>query len=109
MILLAAVLVLAGCVSLALSQSRNWALVSPQVLCSQTQILARRLGWSSLLVALVLCVMAEGAGFAALLWPLLFAVQSLLVVLTLSFCPRVCKPVVALYLQIQARRRAGTG
>lgn len=98
----AAVLVLLGCLSLAISQRRNWAMVTGGVLAPRPKLLARVFGWSLLLVALAVCIGAEGPGFATLLWPLYFAMASLIVAMTLSYRPGVLKPIASFYLKVSA-------
>ncbi len=92
-LLLACALALLGGVLLALSQSRNWRVVTGDRNAPPKARSMRRLGWLLALGALAPCVMRDGWSFAALLWPLVLGVAALLVAMTLSFCPHWMKPV----------------
>lgn len=85
LLLSAALLCVLGCTLLALSQARNW-----------RKVLSDRngnppntawLGWTLVLTALVPCVMRDGASFAALLWPLVFAAGAMATAMTLTYRP----------------------
>lgn len=88
---IAGMLALLGCIALALSLKGNWRLVTGASISPPCKKTARRAGWLLLSLALLACIISDGIGFAALIWPLLFAVASGIVAMTLSFQPNVLK------------------
>ena len=76
---------LLGCSLLALSHARNWRKVLEDR--SATPPKFAWLGWTLVLSALVPCVGRDGASFAALLWPLVFAAGAVATALTLTYRP----------------------
>lgn len=97
MTVFAACLVLAGCVSLALSQAGKWKLVAGTAPADRVRAAIRVVGWVLLGAALVVCIAAQGAGFAVLMWTLLVAVASFVVALTLGLRPGLFRPVTRMY------------
>ncbi len=95
---LVALLTFLGCAFLALTQKRNWRAVSNLTLTSNTKARLNIMGWLLQGVALLLCVLVEGAGFAALLWPLFFASGSFMVAMLLSYRPHFLRPIARLSL-----------
>ncbi|MBL4670620.1 MAG: DUF3325 domain-containing protein [Arenicella sp.] len=86
-LLLAIGLTLAGCVSLALSQNRNWQNITETNLSSSTQRLIRTTGWVLLCIAFMICSARDGVSFAIILWLLLIGISSFIVAMILSFKP----------------------
>ncbi|MEM8682932.1 MAG: DUF3325 family protein [Pseudomonadota bacterium] len=84
----------AGCTLLALSQGRNWRLVSGAYLPDTARRLARFLGCSLSVVSLGICIFLDGGSFAALLWPLLLAAAALLLAMVIAYWPTALKPIV---------------
>ena len=97
MMMLAACLVFAGCMSLALGQDRNWKAVTGTSPIARTRMAIRTVGWAFLGAAVAVSAAAEGPGFAVLLWTLQVAMASFLVAMTLSFRPGWFKPVARAY------------
>lgn len=93
MIVLNACLVLAGCMSLALSQERNWKTVAGSSALGRERAAVRIVGWFLLGAALGVGIAVEGPGFAVLVWALQFALASFAVAMTLSFRPGLFGPV----------------
>lgn len=93
MTVLMALLSLAACSSLALSQERNWKIVTPGSQANRARLALRYQGWLLLGGVLALAIASEGPGFAVLLWILLAALASLLVALSLTFRPVLFRPV----------------
>jgi hypothetical protein len=93
MIILVACLAFAGCLSLALGESRNWNAVAGAVSGNHTRAAIRTVGWILLGAALAVAIAVEAPGFAVLLWTLLVAVASFVVAMMLSFYPRLFRPV----------------
>lgn len=79
------VLCFAGCVLLALSQRRNWRLVSDDKRGKPPRTAA--IGWSLVLLGLPPCILRDGGSFAALLWPLVFAAAAIGVAMVLAYRP----------------------
>lgn len=97
MIMLTACLVFAGCMSLALSQDRNWKTVAATAPAGRAQAAARFVGWVLLGATLAISVSVAGPGFAVLMWTLQIAVASFIVAMMLSFRPGSLRPVVRAY------------
>jgi hypothetical protein len=93
MIVLAACLLLAGCMSLALSQEQHWKIVAGSPSVGRERAALRKFGWILLGAALGVCIAAEGPGFAILVWGLLVTLASFAVAMTLSFRPGLFKPI----------------
>jgi hypothetical protein len=93
MIVLSACLVLAGCMSLALSQEQNWKIVAGGSSVARERAVLRIFGWVLLGAALGVCIAAEGRGFGVLVWGLLATSASFSVAMTLSFRPGMFKPI----------------
>lgn len=87
LLLAAAALTLLACASLALGLPRNWKRVTGQALADPVRAIVRRSGRAALLLALAVCVARDGAGFAALIWPLLFASAAFATAMSLSYRP----------------------
>lgn len=83
---LAFALMLVGVSMLMLWQPRNWRKVTGEASSSPAQA---RLGWLLVMAAYVPCALCDGAGFAFLLWPLIFALAAFGIAIILSFSPRV--------------------
>ena len=86
LLLVALLLCLSGCSLLALSQDRNWRKVLDDR--NATPPIFAWLGWTRVLSAFVPCVARDGASFAALLWPLLFAAGAGAAAMVLTYRPR---------------------
>ena len=87
---------LAGAGWLALSLEAHWEQVrGSEALGPGRTALLRVLGGLSLLAALLLCLRADHASMAALVWFMALAVSALLVAFTLSWRPRLLRPLVA--------------
>lgn len=97
MIIFTGFLVFIGCMSLALSQHRHWKIVTGTMLVARTKKAIRVIGWALLGVALLVCIEAEGLGFAVLIWPLLIAAGSFIVAMLLSFRPGLLRLVARVY------------
>lgn len=83
---LALALALLASLSLALSQRRNWRAVmngapGPNVMR------ARSLGATLFAVCLAVCIIRDGPGFAALLWPFLSSAAAMAVAMLLTYAP----------------------
>lgn len=96
----AALLAFFGCASLALSLKRNWIAVAGEPLVTREAAILRRAGWLLLLAALLPCWLRDGPGFAALMWPLLFALSAFLVALTLGFRAALLRPMTVFYRRL---------
>ncbi|MEM0985100.1 MAG: DUF3325 domain-containing protein [Pseudomonadota bacterium] len=99
---LAALTAIIGCALLALSQSRNWREVIGGKPPELTPRLAKWTGWIFIFASLVFCVLRDGGSFAAILWPLLFAVGALSVAMLLAYRPSCLKPVSAILAKAAA-------
>lgn len=93
MTVLMALLSLAACTSLALSQERNWKIVTSGSQGSRARLALRYLGWALLCGVLALAMASGVAGFAVLLWMLLAMLASFVVALLLTFRPGLFRPV----------------
>ncbi|MEM7360239.1 MAG: DUF3325 domain-containing protein [Pseudomonadota bacterium] len=96
-LIIASLLGLFGTASLALCQQRHWKSVMHADLSSASKSLIRNSGLVFLLLSLVVCIQRDGAGFAALLWALIFAVASLITALVLSYQPRTLRFLASAY------------
>jgi len=104
LLLIAAVLTLLACASLALGLPRNWKLVTGEPLAEPVQAIVRRTGWAVLFLALLICVVGDGGGFAALIWPLLFALAAFVTAMALSFRPGALLPLARVYQSVAAMK-----
>jgi len=86
--LLPAALSMLACASLALSQRRNWQIVTGEVADPAARKRARIVGWVAVGLAFAASVASDGVGFSALILPLLLAAAGFLVALLLGFCPQ---------------------
>lgn len=109
LLIAAAFLAFFGCASLALSLSRNWLAVVGEPLGAGGIAMLRRTAWFVLFAALLLCVIRDGAGFAALVWPLLFALSAFLVAITLAFKAALLRPVADFYRGLLRLKRRSPG
>lgn len=82
---LAVLSALLGCAFLALSQNRNWRDIVSCKPSERMTRLARMAGCTFVFASLVFCVIRDGASFAALLWPLLFATAAFTIAMTLAY------------------------
>lgn len=87
---LAFVLCFAGCAFLALSQTRNWRAVVDDRKSKPPRV--AKLGWTLVLLGLVPCIVRDGASFAALEWPLVFAAAAMSTAMILAYRPSVLRP-----------------
>jgi hypothetical protein len=101
---IAVVLTLLACASLALGLPRNWKLVTGEALAEPVQTIVRRTGWTALFMALLTCVLRDGAGFAVLIWPLLFALAAFVTAMALSFRPVVLRSLARAYQSVAAMK-----
>lgn len=97
LLIISAIFALIGCASLALSLPRNWRSVTSVPLAEQSGAIVRRSGWLALSLALVACIWRDGASFAALTWPLLFALGAFSVAMALSYRPMLLRIVARCY------------
>lgn len=75
-----------GFAALAISQDRHWHHLGGARHCPRRAcVVLRCAGWALLIVALVLALMRDGAGFGSLLWATVITVGALSVVATLSW------------------------
>lgn len=102
----AAFLAFLGCASLALSLPRNWLAVVGEPLGATDMAITRRTGWLTLLTALLPCAIRDGPGFAALAWPLLFALSAFLVAMSLSYRAFLLRPITDFYRRLARFLRA---
>ena len=100
MLVVAGALSLGGSALLALSQPRNWRTVAGQ---GAARPATRPLGWVFVGLALVVCVIRDGGGFAALQWPLLLAGAAFTVAMVLAYRPSVLRPLAAVLADGSAR------
>jgi uncharacterized membrane protein len=101
--ILALVSACAGCALLALSQARHWQAVTASP--SPPPRALRRVGWSLVLASLMLCILRDGASFAALLWPLLMMAGALIAALLLAWWPAALRPLCRLMVPSSGIRR----
>lgn len=87
LLLLAGATSLTGCLALALSQPRNRRRVFGHGAGEAAPDWLRPSGWSLLGLSLLICLMSEGISFGAVLWPMTFAVSSLLTAGILAIIP----------------------
>ena len=87
LLLLGMMTALLGGVFLALSQARNWRTVMGAPPVKFTSRAASGIGWVFVLLSLVVCVVRDGWGFAAILWPMLLGSASGIIALILAFRP----------------------
>lgn len=82
---------------LALAMDVHWAQVRGEqpALAAPTQRRLRVLGGAAMALALLLCLLADHPGMAALVWIMSLALSALLVAFTLSWRPRLLAPLVA--------------
>jgi hypothetical protein len=85
---------IAGCVCLALSQERHWRTVTGAAPRASRPL--RLSGWTLLTAGLACCIAADGASFAALLWPLLAMLGALLTAAVLTWRPGWLQPLTRL-------------
>ncbi len=86
-----------GFVLLALGQARHWRAASEAAAPGRIGKLALRIaGGVSLSLALCLALFRDGPSFGALLWTTVISVAALVVALTLSWRPRLLRPLAAL-------------
>ncbi len=88
-----------GCALLALSQKRHWRATCAAVRTPERSRRVRLLGTASTMASLVFCLLGNGLSFAVLLWPLLLALASILVGLSLSIAPGILRPLAALVVR----------
>ncbi|WP_395709833.1 DUF3325 domain-containing protein [Reyranella sp.] len=89
------VAVYCGFALLALSQDRHWQRAGGPLPCPARLIMPMRtLGYGLLLVALVLALMRDGAGFGSLVWATMLSVGALTVVATLTWLAHWLAPLV---------------
>lgn len=85
-----------GMAALALSQERNWRNVCNGAKPSETEIgISRWCGSLLLMLALVFCVVRDGASFAALIWPLLLAAGAFVTAMSLAYKSDLLSPLAA--------------
>ena len=93
MLLIAAVaMALAGCAYLALSQGRHADAVLGRGADWPMKKAARPLGWCLVMASLGPCVLRDGGGFAALLWPLILSAAAITVAMVIAYRPRWLQP-----------------
>ncbi|MEO0398122.1 MAG: DUF3325 domain-containing protein [Pseudomonadota bacterium] len=93
--LLAAMTAFFGVACLALSQERHWKKVLGY---SRKELSApRRVGWGLVFLSGVFCIVRDGGGFAALIWPLLLALGAFLTACTLTWAPNRLRGVARLF------------
>jgi len=85
-------LAFAGLALLALSQKKHAEVVLGRRVARTNSRIAVPVGGALVLASLIPCVLRDGVSFAALLWPLLVAGASAAVALTLSYKPKLLKP-----------------
>ena len=84
----------AGMGWLALAMDVHWNQVCPAPRPRRTILVLRALGSASLLGSLVLCLMADTATMAVLVWMMLLAVSAAAVAFVLSTRPRFLAPLI---------------
>lgn len=81
---------------LALAMDVHWDQVREARARSRAVIVSLRvLGWSSLVVSLLLCLVADTATMAVLVWMMLLALSAATIAFVLSWRPRVLAPLAA--------------
>ncbi len=91
MLFVAMCLALLGCGYLALSQAKHRKIVMMPAADRPITNVARSLGWVFIAASVLPCVMRDGFGFAALLWPLIVATAALVIALVLAYRPRILR------------------
>jgi hypothetical protein len=95
MLLLALVASFVGLAWLALAMDTHWRQVRPLNARSHGATVALRvLGSAALVLSLILCLVADHASMAVLVWVMALAGGALLVAFTLSWNPRMLAPLV---------------
>lgn len=89
-LVLAFLICFSGCALLALSQARNWRAVVNNRKAKPPRI--AKWGWTLIALGLIPCVARDGASFAALLWPLVFAASAMSVAMVLAYRPTILRP-----------------
>lgn len=84
-----------GMAWLALAMDGHWKQVRNDRPTPKTVRLLRSLGGLALGASLLLCLRADHASMASLVWIMLLAASALGVALTLTWCPRVWAPAIA--------------
>ena len=85
LLVLAYTICLLGCALLALSQTRHWRAVLNNRRADPPKV--AKIGWLLVFTSLVPCVLRDGWSFAALLWPLIFAVSAMTIAMMLTYRP----------------------
>jgi len=80
---------------LALAMDVHWNQVRAAGRSPRTAIVLRVLGWASLAASLVLCLMADTATMAVLVWMMLLAVAAASIAFVLSVQPGILAPLIA--------------
>ena len=83
-----AILSLLGCLALAMSQTRNRRRVLGHQRAHTAPSWLTPAGWCLLGISLWICVLRDGASFAAVLWPLSVASSSFVVAMAIAFMPK---------------------
>ncbi|PCD04216.1 hypothetical protein COC42_07975 [Sphingomonas spermidinifaciens] len=86
---------LTGCALLALSQARHWQAVTGSLSVARPG--PRRSGYVLVATSLLLTVLLDGAGFAALFWPLLSGAAVLATAAVLAISPGLLRPLARLW------------
>ena len=76
-----------SCAYLAISQPNHFRSATSSSLSPPLKKRLRWIGWTLLFLSLAACILRDGVSFAALLWPLLFAVSSFAVAMLLAYKP----------------------
>lgn len=84
-----------GCACLALSQDRHWKTVTAAP--RRPALPLRLAGFALLGSSLAACIARDGGGFAALMWPLLFAAGALATAALLTWRPAALRPVARVF------------
>lgn len=78
---------LLGCAYLALSQDKHRRSVLARGAKPPAVSTMRLFGWVLVMASLMLCVAGDGAGFAALLWPLIVGGAAVVIAIVLAYRP----------------------
>jgi hypothetical protein len=106
-LMLALVASFLGLAWLALAMDAHWRQVRPSNVRSPGATVALRvLGTAALVLSLVLCLVADHASMAVLVWVMALAGAALLVAFTLSWKPRMLAPLV---MWVRATAEAARG
>ncbi len=81
---------------LALAMEVHWTQVRATRRSPRTAVILRVLGLASLLASLALCLLADTATMAALVWMMLLAVAAATIAFVLSSQPRILAPLILL-------------